>query len=160
MQASTFGRKGTDDSEMARRREAFIASERARNGALQEDARLGAAPPAPDADQVARDLGLPADRRAYAQPKSMMLAYVLWFFACAISAHRFYLGAYQSALMQLGGWFGGLAILWAGASTKGETMAFAGLIVMGASGLWMLVDVFLIPGLVARTRADPARAFA
>ncbi len=63
---------------------------------------------------------------------SMLLAYVFWFFLGLFGAHRFYLGRPGSAIVQL----------------------LTCLIVIGV--LWVLVDLFLIPGMV-RARQDEMR---
>jgi TM2 domain-containing membrane protein YozV len=83
--------------------------------------------------------------RAYAQydieKKSLIVAYVLWFFLGYVGAHRFYLGKPVSALVLLAlsasillltfVSFGFLSFLW--------------FIV----GLWWLIDALLIPGMAA-----------
>lgn len=83
--------------------------------------------------------------RAYAQydieKKSLIVAYVLWFFLGYVGAHRFYLGKPVSALVLLAlsasillltfVSFGFLSFLW--------------FIV----GLWWLIDALLIPGIAA-----------
>jgi len=72
--------------------------------------------------------------------KSAGFAYLLWFFAGAFGGHRFYLGRTGSAVGMLAlNIFGWLLILAAG----------AGLFLLGALGVWLLVDLFLIPGMVA-----------
>ncbi len=55
---------------------------------------------------------------------SMLLAYVFWLFLGVLSAHRFYLGRPKSAILQI-------------------------LLCLIAVGLiWVLIDAFLIPGMV------------
>ena len=79
--------------------------------------------------------------------RSMVLAYVLWYFAAAIAAHRFYLGAIQSAIAMT-------ALFWVGLLT----MYFVpplGLVLFGGWFIWAIVDMFLIPGMVRATRAAP-----
>jgi len=58
---------------------------------------------------------------------SLVVAYLLWFFLGAWGAHRFYLGRKGSAIAML--------IL---------GLTFVGLLV---TGIWALVDAFLIPGI-------------
>ncbi|MBB3952370.1 TM2 domain-containing protein [Aureimonas jatrophae] len=55
---------------------------------------------------------------------SVMLAYFLWFFVGILSAHRFYLGKPVSAILQI----------------------LSYVILVGF--IWLLVDAFLIPGMV------------
>ena len=74
------------------------------------------------------------------QPRSIAIAYLLWFFLGGLGVHRFYLGHTRSGLYMLG-----LCVL----------SLILSLVVIGALGfivlgVWWLVDAFLIPGL-ART---------
>jgi TM2 domain-containing membrane protein YozV len=119
---------------------AFLAEERARRqqeGGREDDVRDYAG----DIDR------LPVRRHQVTRDRNMMVAYLLWFFACALSAHRFYLGDYRNALLQVGGWIGGLVLAVIAPS--------AGVIVMGLAGLWMLADAFLIPGIYRRNCTSP-----
>jgi TM2 domain-containing membrane protein YozV len=75
--------------------------------------------------------------------KSLIVAYVLWWFAGIIGAHRLYLGAAQSGLGMLGLFFGGIAVGLADVPIVGVPMIVA-------SFGWALVDAFLIPGLRRR----------
>ncbi len=87
--------------------------------------------------------GLSADTRALmvfeSSKKSAGLAFVLWFFTGGLGGHRFYLGRTGSAVAQLIlsilGW---VTILVAG----------LGLIFLLPLGIWLLVDLFLISGMV------------
>lgn len=63
----------------------------------------------------------------------IMVAYLLWFFLGFFSAHRFYLGRPVSAIFQIASYF----------------------ILIGF--FWLFVDLFLIPGMVLRNRADLRR---
>lgn len=71
-------------------------------------------------------------------PKSMLLAYVLWFFLGGLGIHRFYLGRVSTGVIQLILWLIGVSLLWAG----------VGLLVLLPLGIWVIVDAFLIPGMV------------
>lgn len=64
---------------------------------------------------------------------NMAVAYLLWFFLGFVSAHRFYLGRTGSAILQILSFF----------------------IIIGF--LWLLIDVFLIPGMV-RSKQDEVRS--
>lgn len=55
---------------------------------------------------------------------SVVVAYLFWFFLWFVSAHRFYLGRSTSAILQILSYF----------------------ILIGF--VWILVDIFLIPGMV------------
>lgn len=58
------------------------------------------------------------------------LAYALWFFLGFLSGHRFYLGRPVSAILQIVSFF----------------------ILIGF--LWLLIDAFLIPGMVREKQAE------
>ena len=68
-----------------------------------------------------------------AQKKSTGAAYLLWFFLGGFGAHRFYLGQNGTAIAQL------LLALF------GWIPLFIGWAVLG---IWLLVDAFLIPGMI------------
>ena len=143
MTARTFGRKGSEDAEMASRREAFLASERAR----REQQSFEAPEPARSPEVGSRPI--------FVREKSVSVAYLLWFFFGAISAHRFYLGYSSSAVFQASLW----VVSW--------MMVAAGFILAGfgllAAAIWMIGDAFVIPSLCrsANERArQSAAAFA
>ena len=75
-------------------------------------------------------MSMTVDHRLYietqvlAQRKSMLLAYVLWFFLGVLSIHRFYLEKPRSAILQV----------------------LLNVVVVGL--VWTLFDVFLIPSMV------------
>lgn len=155
MQSASFGRKGLPDTDLARRRAAFIAAERARMAGSGESPSVGFGEPG----------GAPVTMPVpplYRPAKSLALAYILWFFACQLGAHRFYLGAWRSAAIQLGTWLGSWLVVLAG--TTSESLALMGLGLLGLLGwiVWMIADLFLIPGLRAKANSgqDIARTFA
>lgn len=132
MSAATFGRKGAGaDADMAARRAAFLAEERARAQSARVDA--------PDLS------GSLPRARTYAPEKGIGIAYLLWFFLGGVGAHRFYLGAHSSAIIQL--------IL----PLTGWSMLLAkqpiGLLLVLFAGLWILSDAFAIPGMVRKANA-------
>ena len=69
-----------------------------------------------------------------ARKKSAGVAYALWFFLGMLGAHRFYLGR----------WVSGLVIL---LLTVGSLLLTGGLGLV-LPGLWVLVDLFLVGGMV------------
>ena len=73
--------------------------------------------------------------------KSTGLAYVLWFFLGSLGAHRFYLGRTGSAVGMLVLFILGWMTVWA---------LGLGLIFLIPLGIWLLVDIFLIPGMVTQ----------
>ena len=72
-----------------------------------------------------------------ANKKSVVVAYLLWFFVGSMGGHRFYLGKIGSAVAQL------LLTIF------GVLLPFAfglGVILLIPVWIWVLVDAFLIPG--------------
>jgi TM2 domain-containing membrane protein YozV len=137
MSAASFGRKGAGtDAEMAARRAAFLAEERARRA-------RGAADPVDSGFRPAAASG-----PVFVREKSIGTAYLLWFFFGGLSGHRFYLGfpasgAIQLALTPLGY---GLLI--------GKSPV--GLLVLIFAWVWILSDAFVLPSL-ARTANERVR---
>ena len=82
------------------------------------------------------------EQRVTNESKSTGLAYVLWFFLGAIGVHRFYLGRGGSG-------FAMLALFVVGLLTAAAGIGFVFLAVLG---IWALVDLFLIPGMVRRNQ--------
>lgn len=80
------------------------------------------------------------EQRVTNEAKSAGVAYLLWFFTGGLGGHRFYLGRTGSAVVILL-----LTII--GAITL---MAGIGAIFLLISGLWVLVDAFLIPGMISK----------
>lgn len=70
--------------------------------------------------------------------KSMGVSYLLWFFFGCIGAHRFYNGRTGSGVGQLILFVLGWATVVIG----------VGFVLLGALGIWVLIDAFLIPGWV------------
>lgn len=130
---SGFGRKGAgappplvgSAAELAAKRAAFLAEERAR--------------PRPE---PGRDSGfgpISPGYSPYVREKSLGTAYVLWFFFGGVSAHRFYLGFQISAAIQASLMPVSYALLISGSMTFFYTMC--------AAGIWMLADLALMPGM-------------
>lgn len=128
----SFGRKGVGGQhELAERRAAFIAAERARQSSPRQDHPARTGP-------------------VFVREKSMGTAYVLWFFLGGLSVHRFYLGfpvsgAIQAALLPIS-W----ALIFSG--------SLAAFLTMAAGGLWILCDAFLIPSLARQANSRLRRA--
>jgi TM2 domain-containing membrane protein YozV len=113
---------------LAKARQAFLASERAR----ARDADDGGAP----------EIGSSAartNRAIVVSGKSLGTAYVLWFFLGGFSAHRFYLNTPFTAIAQVCLWYISLMILMAGNGIAVYSLT--------AGGLWVLADAFLMPRL-------------
>lgn len=146
MAGATFGRKGVHaampagrrarfiappapsaEDEMAQRREAFLAAERARNGQRSATER----------DAAANDPVVAAP--IFVRGKSLAIAYALWAVLGGISAHRFYLGFPLAGIAQTALWYISLMFWMAGH----EPALFS----MSAGLLWILADVVLLPGM-------------
>lgn len=83
------------------------------------------------------------EQRIGNEAKSPLLAYLLWIFLGGLGIHRFYLGKTGSGI-------GMLALAFIGAITLPLGV---GLFLLAALGIWMLVDLFLIPGMVNEQRS-------
>lgn len=172
------------DDAMAARRAAFLASERARSAGTAEPAaasagnpsdplaglRNGARPatrldanagqnwsPMPAKDARAAMQGRPsagAARRPSGQrwilgepsKRSLGLAYLFWFVAGQGSLHRFYCGQKETALMQIGLAIVSLVILF--------IFPPLGMIGLVAWIVWIFADLFLMPGMMHRFKAE------
>ena len=73
-----------------------------------------------------------------ANKKSGVVAYLLWFFLGGFGAHRFYLGSKGPAIAQLVITLVSLVL----------TLVFIGIVGLVVVGIWVLVDAFLIPGML------------
>lgn len=70
------------------------------------------------------------EQRVANEAKSVGAAYLLWLFLWFVSGHRFYLGRPGTAILQILSYF----------------------IIIGF--VWLLVDAFLIPGMVQKQKED------
>ena len=174
----------SQDDAMAARREAFLASERSRNTGTAEtvraspdtssdplaDLRNGARPatrrdasagqswsPMPEKDVRAAMQSRPgagAARRTSGKrfvlgepsKRSLGLAYLFWLVAGQGSLHRFYCGQKDTALMQIG-----LAIASLVMALIFPPLGFIGLL---AWIVWIFADLFLMPGMMRRFKAE------
>ncbi len=131
------------DDEITRKREAFIAAERARQaeqaGGISEFASTYS-PPRPE--------------------RSLLMAYLLWFILGQVSAHRFYLGAYRSAVMQVGLFFFWVALAITAPQASYNTLGPLLAVLVIGWALWILGDVFLIRGLHRKLCRRPGEAAA
>lgn len=73
-----------------------------------------------------------------AQKKSVGVAYLLWLFLGTLGGHRFYVGRKATAIIQL-------LLTIVGGCTAFIGIGFA---IIGCVGLWVLIDAFLLPGIV------------
>lgn len=122
---------------------AFLADERARRQQEGGDRQEYAG----DIDRLPK--GRATSRAKAAGDRSILMAYVWWYFCGAIAAHRFYLGATQSAFAMLGLFWGGLAM---GLATGSGWPA----LLIAVWFLWVIADLFLIPGMVRRANEPSA----
>jgi len=75
------------------------------------------------------------------EKKSLLVAYLLWFFLGYVGAHRFYLGRPISGFLMLA--FSAVTLVLSFVSFG--ILAFLWFVV----GLWWLIDALLIPGMAA-----------
>ncbi len=70
-------------------------------------------------------------------PREIWIAYLLWFFFGGLGVHRFYLGQTTSAVAML-------VLTIVGIFTS---IILIGIPLLMAVGVWLLIDIFLIPDL-------------
>ena len=97
-----------------------------------------------NSDQLQKNSSISVDTQSMmvfeANKKSMGLSYLLWFLLGGLGGHRFYLGKTVSAI-------GMITLLIFGGLLSAVGI---GLFFLIALGIWVLVDAFLIPGIVNR----------
>jgi TM2 domain-containing membrane protein YozV len=79
-----------------------------------------------------------------ANKKSVIVAYLLWFFLGMFGVHRFYLRKV----------FSGLILLLLTLTASALYIIYIGVLLMGIPGLWWLIDALLIPGMVRNYNDD------
>ncbi len=75
--------------------------------------------------------------RFEAAKKSVLVAYLLWFFLGWLGLHRFYLGYMLSAVLMLALWVVGTVL----------SVVLIGYVILVVPVLWWAVDALLIPGM-------------
>ncbi|MGN7292114.1 TM2 domain-containing protein [Rhizobium sp. SAFR-030] len=88
---------------------------------------------------VSTDRQILIEQRVTNEAKSAGVSYLLWLFVGGLGGHRFYLGRTGSAVCMLI-----LTILGFALAALG-----VGLVFLAIVGVWVLVDAFLIPGMVS-----------
>jgi TM2 domain-containing membrane protein YozV len=136
-----------DSDPFAAQREAFLAAERARKA---EAAAAG--------HGAHEDARMPSQRRRSSsgghglfgapEKRSLILAYVYWYFGAALGIHRFYCGATETGWYQVALFVGGLVLM--------LIWPPLGLVSLLIWFVWSIVDLFLIPGLMRRFKAENA----
>jgi hypothetical protein len=129
--------------DLARKREAFLAAERERKAQSGEH-------------------GMPGTERGYAAARvrpgrSLPMAYLLWFILGQVPAHRLYLGAYRSALIQLGlfaFWVSSAFVFAGNFNTVGPIVAIA----LIGWAVWVIGDVFFIHRIHRKLCRQPGEA--
>ncbi len=76
--------------------------------------------------------------RFEANRKSVIAAYLIWFFLGAFGIHRMYLGR----------WISGIILLALTLAGGGLSVILVGYLPLAIAGLWWLLDALLIPGMV------------
>ena len=154
MNARTFGKKGstTGESGVASRRAAFLAQERAR---AEGESRAADTDVFPSGETTIAHrvefVEKPKKVREPVGPRSLRLAWALWFPWGLAGAHRFYLGRYTSGAIQA------VIFLACLVAVFGFQLypAFAGLVL---SWLWMLVDGLKLKRMHAEAVGIPSDA--
>ncbi|MDK1376771.1 MULTISPECIES: TM2 domain-containing protein [unclassified Sinorhizobium] len=82
------------------------------------------------------------EQRVTNEARSTAVAYLLWLFVGGLGAHRFYTGRVGSGVAIL-------ALFVIGVATVGVGI---GSLILVAWGVWLLVDLFLIPGMIREQR--------
>lgn len=90
--------------------------------------------------QLTNEEKLLANSEAANNQKSVGVTYLIWFFLSGLGIHRFYLGYKGTALIML-------ALTGLGALTS---FLLIGYLFFFIVGIWALVDLFRIPGMVRR----------
>lgn len=127
---------GAGEPAMSPQLKAFLAAERANRPA---EAAAGLSEVA--SRSPIRSTSSPAVV-AGGQPRSMLLAYVLWWFFGGFAAHRFYLGQVTSAVAMTCTMIGSFAMMF--------ILPPVGVVGFLFWALWLFADVFLIPGMTRR----------
>lgn len=138
--AATPDRGVAADDPFRAQREAFLAAERARKAAGGDDGAEDVVIPYPG--RPSRGYGIFGDPAK----RSLLLAYVFWNFSAPLGMHRFYCGETETAWYQLALFYGGLVVL--------LIWAPMGVALLGAWFLWILLDLFLMPGMMRRLKEE------
>lgn len=83
------------------------------------------------------------EQRITNEAKSPLVAYLLAIFLWGFGAHRLYLGYYMSGLIMLAMW----GIGWL------TVFLIIGWVPLALVTVWMLIDLFLIPGMIRENQA-------
>lgn len=78
------------------------------------------------------------EQRVTNKTKSVVVAYLMWIFLGCLGGHRFYLGRAGTGIVMP-------ALLVTGMATIGVVV---GTIILLALTIWVIVDAFLIPGMI------------
>ena len=139
------------DDDIARKREAFLAAERARRAEVEGGL----------SDLAVRYQGTGHTPFSQVRPeRPRFMAYLLWFVLGQISAHRFYLGAYRSAMAQVGLFFSWVILALAAPKSSHDTLGPVLAVLVIGWILWIIGDVFLIRGLHRKLCRQPGEAAA
>ena len=150
--ASTSPSGSASSPDQSAQLQAFLAEERQRRASVSGGALGGGIDDygASHYHGQANYHGQNTNTRGGERPKTKTVAYLLWFFLGGYGAHRLYLGAYISgAFLAITGLFRAYAMYATMTDATYHLSAFDNLL-MVIAGVWMIIDAFLIPGMVRR----------
>ncbi|WP_091950306.1 TM2 domain-containing protein [Phyllobacterium sp. YR620] len=84
------------------------------------------------------------EQRISNDAKSMFAAYLLWFFLGGFGIHRFYLGRGGSGALMCFMCIAGIVTY----------LVVIGIFLLIFVGIWWLIDIFLIPGMISKQKGD------
>ena len=87
------------------------------------------------------------EQRVANDAKSPLVAYLLLFFLWGLGVHRMYLGRWVSGIL--------MAVLWGLGWLTWPLLI--GMPVVGLVSLWVIIDIFLIPGMIEDDKNDMRR---
>lgn len=156
MNARTFGKKGSTsggEPQVASRRAAFLAQERARADGESRAADTEVFPvrgATTIADRI-EFVDKPKKVRAPVGPRSLSLTWAIWFIGGLAGVHRLYLGRYLSGAIQAALFIGCVTLVFG----FQRYPAYLGLVI---SWLWLLIDGLSLKKMYAEAVGTPKDA--
>lgn len=116
-----------------------------------------AAPSEPDyVKKLTNEQALVVEARLANESKSTAVAYILWFFLGGLAIHCFYLGKNKIGIVRLVlsliAWFQFLYGFGAALNNDDGSSMGIGLLLFIILGIWWIIDLFMIPSTIKKTR--------